>query len=189
MKLNRYMVFDVESVGLHGEAFAVAWVVGRIEGKVFIRASEGFVWCQPAGLRGNATSHEWVREHCNTDEWGDWKEATEVLSPRDLRSAFWYQWQVEKTSGTRLVADCPWPVEARFLAACVDEDHISREWGGPYPLIDVETVRFAAGLDLDVVSRRYFDLGELPEHNPIADARQSARLLAEALALCDEVER
>jgi hypothetical protein len=56
---------------------------------------------------------------------------------------------------------------------------------GPYPLVDVASVRLAAGLDpLGAYDRT---AGELPVHNPLADARQSARLLLEALKSCRQV--
>jgi hypothetical protein len=75
----------------------------------------------------------------------------------------------------------PWPVEAHFLSECVADRPQEREWQGPYPLLDVASVRLAAGLDpLATVDRLP---SELPAHDPLADSRQSARLLVEALTL------
>jgi hypothetical protein len=86
-----------------------------------------------------------------------------------------------------LAADCAWPVEARFLAACVDDQPEQRAWEGPYPLIDIASVRLAAGLDpLATVERLP---SEMPAHDPLADARQSARLLIEALKVTRGCER
>jgi hypothetical protein len=75
---------------------------------------------------------------------------------------------------------CAWPVEARFLAACVDDNPMTHEWSGPYPLHDLASVLMAAGRDPLAKNERL--PGELPEHDPLADARQSARLLLAALA-------
>ena len=36
--MDKFMVFDVESIGLHGDGFAVAWVVVNREGE---RLGEG----------------------------------------------------------------------------------------------------------------------------------------------------
>ena len=74
-----------------------------------------------------------------------------------------------------MVADCPWPVEAKFLNACV------REYGmaGPYPLIDVGSVVLARGGDPTGPFDRLPN--ELPKHDPLADARQSARVFIEHL--------
>jgi hypothetical protein len=75
------------------------------------------------------------------------------------------------------VADCPYPVEANFFTTMLKEQ--ADEWGGPYPFIDVASVRFAAGLaPLETCERLPT---ELPAHDPLADARQSARLFFEAL--------
>jgi len=77
-------------------------------------------------------------------------------------------------------------VEARFLIQCIEDDHYAREWWGPYPLIDVASLRMAAGLDPLGTEERIELLGELPEHDPLADARQSARLLVDAIGRIQE---
>jgi len=83
-----------------------------------------------------------------------------------------------KDKGAVLAADVPWPVEARFLAQCID-DEPGRKWDGPYPLIDIASVRLAAGLDPLASVERLAE--ELPQHDPLCDARQSGRLLVEAI--------
>jgi hypothetical protein len=173
-----YMVFDVESVGLHGEGFAVGWVVVDTEGG---EVACGAHACDPRG-RENASGDDegraWVLANVPHSVWGlggRWDAGTAYQA----REAFWEDWQAWKAKGAILAADCPWPVEARFLAACVDDDPEARRWGGPYPFIDVASVRLAAGLDPLGTEERL--PSELPIHDPLADARQSARLLIEAL--------
>jgi len=158
------MVFDVESCGLHGEGFAVGWAVmggGRL-------MADGIA-VAPAPER-----IEWVEEN-----------VMPVLpqpthrTTRELRDEFWQIWLAWRERGAFLAADVPWPVEARFLARCVD-DSAERYWCGPYPLIDIASLRLAVGLDpFATVERTPF---EEPMHNPLADARQSARLALEVLA-------
>src|SRR5439155_4179999 len=101
--------------------------------------------------------------------------------PVQVRDSFWQKWQQWKEQGALLVADCCWPVEARFLAACVDDFPIAREWQGPYPLHDLASILLAHGKDPVGKFERRPD--ELPEHNPKADAMQSARILIETLSL------
>jgi hypothetical protein len=166
-----FMVFDCESIGLHGETFAVGWVLVDRAGR---ERESGSMACDPRQARGNADGRAWVQEHCPPPP-----DGYNCDSPRRVRNAFWHAWQFARAQGAVMVADCCWPVEARFLAACVDDAPGEREWGGPYPLHDVASVRLAAGLDpLATVERLP---GELPIHDPLADARQSARLLIEAL--------
>lgn len=165
-----FMVFDVESVGLHGEGFAVAWVVIDRSGKVIASAAYS---CDPGHANGDEEGRVWVAQHVTVPPVGH-KDY-----PVRVRDEFWRAWIYAKERGAVLVADCCWPVEARFLAACVDDDPEIRRWQGPYPLHDLASIRLAAGLDPLATTDRLPE--EKPLHNPLADARQSARLLIEAL--------
>ena len=164
-----FMVFDVESIGLHGEGFAVAWVVVNREGE---RLGEGCMACDPGICFGTDESRLWVAEHVPT---------LEITSPNPshLRNSFWGIWRMWADRGAVLFADCAWPVEANFLSECVKQDHEEREWQGPYPLHDLASVLLALGADALAVNERLPD--ELPAHHPLMDARQSARQLVECL--------
>lgn len=167
-----FMVFDVESVGLHGEGFAVGWVVVDSHGVEY--DAMRFV-CSPRWAKGTREGREWVAANLPPLTLTDYETPTPVA----VRAAFWQEWQHWKAQGAVLVADCAWPVEARFLAACVDDRPDEREWQGPYPLHELASFRLAAGLNpLGTADRLP---SELPAHDPLADARQSARLLIEAL--------
>lgn len=166
---NLFVVFDVESVGLHGEGFAVGFTVVDLEGN---ERECGRYACNPNAARGTPGGHKWVEENIQ-------KLEETHASPWLVRTAFWRRWQAWKAEGALLVADCAWPVEARFLAACVDDNPMTHEWSGPYPLHDLASVLLAAGRDPLAKNERL--PRELPEHDPLADARQSARLLLEAL--------
>jgi hypothetical protein len=167
-----FLVFDVESVGLHGEGFAWGGVVVDERGKV-LDYRPG--WCPPESAAGTDDGRKWVAENWHAPD------LPPAGGPRQLRKRFWDWWRWWKARGAVLAADCAWPVEARFLAACVDDDPAPRAWEGPYPLIDVGSVLLAAGMDPLGKYDRLPD--ELPEHDPLCDARQSARLLCEALTL------
>jgi hypothetical protein len=175
-----FMVFDVESVGLHGEGFAVGWVVVDRAGK---ELGEGRSDCYPERARGGRDGRDWVAANVPH------RYCLDRYTPAHVRDAFWSSWLEWKAKGATLAAECPWPVEARFLAACVDDaipsvcgerpDDGPRGWDGPYPLVDVSSVRLAAGFNPVGIFERL--PSELPAHDPVADARQSARLLIEAL--------
>ena len=122
---------------------------------------------------GTDESRLWVNENV---------PPLEVTSPtpQHLRNAFWHQWRYWADQGAVLVADCAWPVEANFLSACVRLNHAEREWQGPYPLHDLASVMLALGRDPTATHARLPN--ELPAHHPLHDARQSARLLLEALS-------
>lgn len=176
------MVFDVESVGLHGEGFAVGYVV--IDGDSYYdELDSGLIAAPPDVALGLSRDREWVEEHvvpALAEGCGFPRRNTRCTYVSGVRHEFWNAWMHWRAQGATLAADCPWPVEARFLAACVDEAREARAALGPYPLIDVASVRLATGLDPLATEGRLPT--EFPAHHPLADARQSARLLLEALS-------
>lgn len=168
MTNNMFLVFDVESIGLHGEGFAVGWVLVKDGAQIL----EGRFACSPNAASGHDAARSWVRENIAPIP-------ANCETPRQVRQVFWETWQRCKEAGALLVADCAWPVEARFLAACVDDDPGPREWEGPYPLHDLASIILAKGGDPLATTERMER--ELPIHDPLADARQSARLLVDVL--------
>jgi len=167
------MVFDVESVGLHGEGFAVGWVL--LDGSDYDGC--GWVSCPIEMVEGPAEGLEWVNKHVPEEV----RQGTDrpMVTPGDVRASFWGNWEIYRDEGYTLWADCSWPVEARFLADCVDDAHDERVPEGPYPLHEIATVLQLAGMDPLATYDRLEN--ELPVHHPLMDATQSARLLIEAL--------
>ena len=165
---DHWFVFDVESVGLHGDAFAFGWVVVDASGR---EKESGYESCDPdmcsAGARGD---REWVAANVP-------QLIVSTQSPQGVRAAFWYEWRRARARwpGIAMAADCPWPVEARFLLDGI-RDEITRAAFAPYPLYDV--AMFLA--DPTATYERMPE--EMPPHHPLADARQSARLLTQAIA-------
>lgn len=164
-------MFDVESIGLHGDAFAVGFTVVDIHGK---EHDCGKLACDPKKALGDESDREWVSENIP-------HITPNYTATNELRVYFWQKWQEWKGKGAWMAADCAWPVEARFLNYCVDWDQESLKWTGPYPLLDISSVLFAFGIDpLQEFPRNE---AELPKHDPLCDARQSARILIEHIAL------
>lgn len=162
------MMFDVESVGLHGEGFAVGAVLidtnmEEVESRLFA--------CDPrVAKEGKSGDMEWIEKNIPPIP-------LTHTTTNGVRNAFWSVWMQWKEKGALMVADCAWPVEARFLAGCVDDGRNNRNWDGPYPLHDLASILLANGKD---PLAKYGRLPtELPEHNPLNDARQSARVLTD----------
>lgn len=170
--MKSYFVFDVESIGLHGEGFAVAGGVYLENGAV---QSEFAFACDTLCAMGPEEDRKWVNQNVPLLE-----STHRLLSA--MRDAFWGEWINAKLRYPEIImaAECAWPVEARFLAACVDDDPPSRKWTGPYPLHEIASFMAAAGMDPMATYER--TPSEQPAHNPLTDARQSARLLSEAIA-------
>ncbi|MHB1953782.1 MAG: hypothetical protein ACYCOU_08510 [Sulfobacillus sp.] len=167
--IRRVISFDVESDSLHGEGFAVGAVEVDLETKQVLDKFEGRTEA------GQVCPYvkEVVLPAVSSIPIG-------YPSPKELRSAFW-EWMRGKLSATTasaVVVDCGWPVEARFLAACVDDDRETRYWQGPYPLHEVATALLSAGVDPDVDREALvceYLRGKVPrKHHPTWDAEISA---------------
>lgn len=167
-----FFIFDVESIGLHGEGFAVAGGVYSDKGA----AQYEFQFaCPPEQAEGKPADRDWVMTNVLMLE-------VTHRTPNGVREAFWAQWMEAKGKYPDIVmaGECIWPVEAGFVARCVYTDQEKRNWEGPYPFHDIASIMASAGMDPMVTRDR--EPSELPAHNPMADARQSARLLAKAIA-------
>lgn len=163
---ERHLVLDVESVGLHGEGFAVGYVVIDRAGN---ELESGYAACDPSTASGTQDDFQWIESNVIPHL----PLATHDI-PRGVRDYFWRVWESWRDEVT-LWADCAWPVEANFLSACIKDDALNRGFDGPYPLSEIAVVLMLAGLDpLDIFDR--LDT-EKPAHHPTKDARQSARLL------------
>lgn len=160
------MVFDVESAGLHGEGFAVGFVVLDEQGKVH----EEMLLVAPISSTStiNLDTILWLQQ--NVPQMPIGYKLTE-----EMRWRFWEEWEKWREKGATLWADCCWPVEANFLTQCIFDDFANRKQSGPYPLCDIATLAIACGVDPTATQPR--QPNELPPHNPHNDARQSARLL------------
>ena len=160
-----FVVFDVESVGLHGEGYAVGVFVLNKDGEEIFAHR---LVCPSDTAVGDSEDRDWIAQNVP-------KMETNCASPREVRDAFWRIWELYSAQNWLLAADNAWPVDARFLAACVDDDPKRRKWKGPHPLVDIVSVLFACDPDRRMNYGRLPE--ELPEHDPLADARRSARLL------------
>lgn len=174
---QKFFVFDVESVGLHGQAFAVAGGIYDTHGKA-VEGSE-FVFSSgwESGLVGyDPGDAEWVQANV-TIRGG----AVLCANPHEVRHRFWQLWEMAKRGfpGVLMFVECGWPVEAKFLEECIADDPVTRNWGGPYPLHEIATLMLAAGMDPMATYERTPE--ESPAHDPLADSRLSARLLATAI--------
>lgn len=162
-------VFDVECAGLHGEAYAAGYVVWNAGQEI----ERGTFACDPESVRGLPLDHLWIGQNIPIIE-------INRSSPRAVREALWEKWMQWKGENTVMAADCAWPVEARFLAECVDGNVQERAFAGPYPLIEISSMLLAAGVDPMADHERRGEM-ENPKHHPQKDASQSARLLWEAI--------
>lgn len=167
--MKSFFVFDVESIGLHGEAFAVGGGLYLENGA----AQWEFCFsCDPRCAAGLESDRDWVIKNIPII-------GITHRSPQFIMEAFWEKWEIARSQGAVMAAECMWPVETNFLESCLNKN-FDRAATAPYPCHDIASIMLAAGLDPLATYDRM--PSELPKHNPLADARQSARLLSEALS-------
>jgi hypothetical protein len=158
------LIFDVESIGLYGEGWAVGWVLIDSQWNTI---TEGYSACPQDVAKGTDEDRLWVMQNC--PELHPTRQ-----NPRQIRDRFWEVWMDAKQQGATIWAECAYPVEANFLMNCVADDPRSRKWSAPYPLHEIATALELAGFDPHA---NYPRLENEPQHHPLGDARQSTRLL------------
>lgn len=169
-----YMVFDVESIGLYGEGYAVGWVCIDKKGK---EQKCGYLACPSDNAIGADEGRIWIRENVDIHLPEPNRE-----TPKEVRKDFWDEWVRLKNEGYELVADVSWPVESNFLLACVWDNYENRKDLAPYPLHDVRNFYNFTNLAIELSKLERIGK-ELPQHNPIADARFSAKQWVKALEI------
>lgn len=175
-----FFVIDVEAVGLYGEGFAVGGGLYSLDERE--KKQEFLFHCSPAAAMGTPADRLWV--HKNIPILGTATNGT----PKLVREAFMAQWLDTERLGVLMFADCGYPVETTFVRQAMRdyldnaEPEVREEYGlnvGPYPLHEIATLTMAAGMNPLATEDRLSD--ELPIHNPLCDARQSWRLLRQAI--------
>jgi len=188
---TKWIIFDVESVGLYGKAFAVGGGVFdpmNIATTNISRGNDEFLffrkWISKDGVTDIQQRKEdikWLENNIPNLSY-DFDPAIRVMSHTYLKQHFldWLILTTKKYSGSDILiaADCPFPVETNFLSVCLSS-HPKQTKLSPYPFIDIASVMLAADIDPMLCHKR--TIKELPQHNPLFDARQSARLLGIAL--------
>jgi hypothetical protein len=175
-----FFVFDVESIGLVG--FAVGYVIVRTSDGAELDA--GLAWVNPSDLLfsvADPDDAEWVKKNVPA-----LPVDRRVNTYNELYDFFWKNWSSARGRYAWLAADCSWPVEARFLVDCISAVN-ARRYESPYPFIDIASVMLGAEIEPMADYARTPD--ELPKHNPLADARQSARLLLQALNIIPRIDQ
>lgn len=184
-----YFVFDVESMGLYGEDFAVAYVVVDRDGT---ELDAGFFSCpyEEAARVIDVVETEHLLTGQILRQWGEqtdrdlvWVKQNVIphlpepshRTRREMHNAFWEAWVRWKERGASAWVDCGYPVESNFLRACVFED-VSRIGTAPFPLMEIDTARILTG-----TGELTRSIEHLPAHDPLNDARHSARILVESI--------
>jgi hypothetical protein len=169
-----FLTFDVESNGLHGNAFAVAGLLIRADGEVLEEftarcpiVGEVDAWVKKNVLKPLATMAE------------------DTQDEKALRDKFWTWFKAAREKADYVLVNNGYPVEYRFLIACQDDDIEARYWEHPFPVIEVSSLFLAAGIKIltpatDLIEDKIAGQTVL-RHHPLWDAKVSALAAIAAL--------
>ena len=160
---NKLVFLDVETDGLYGSFLTVALIATDWEGNELERAY--------LGIRREKMhiTEPWVEENV-LPRLGEYEpvDTEEEL----LRKAwdFWLRYREEAYA----VCDVGYPVEARFLKACVELDVKQNAMLAPFPLVDLSSLILAKGYE-PLINREELvaDYESTKQHNELYDVEVS----------------
>jgi hypothetical protein len=152
---------DVETDNLYGETFAIGVTIWDLKTREMVSK----VGCY-AEL--NKVRSEWCKNNILPIIRGN-NDFMKVGYRTQMRDIFWNLYE-EWRRKSIILADFQYPCEAGFFRQCVLDDLKSREWDGPYPMIDLGTMFICANLDPDLDRFVYTNNLHLDKHNPIHDS-------------------
>lgn len=161
-KSNLHFVYDVESIGLYGESFAVAF---EVFDEYEVHEKKCYA-CQPERAKGTAIDHEWVKANIP-------KLPCNAADPNHMRELFWIKLQHWIGQGANVWAHHVWPVDSKIISECIADNPFKRQWQGPSPIHEICTISEIA-FNTEWPPRLS---SELPSHDPRKDVAYSARVL------------
>ena len=172
---TKFLSFDLETNGLHGNVFAVGAVVVDARGNVLDK------FAARCPLEHDVDT--WVKANVFPVIHDMPVTHTEQ---KELRHDFW-KWylQAEPKCDYVLVSN-GYPVEYRFLLQCQEDDLENRYWQHPFPILDLTSILIATGHESLAKSQLISSIireGKFARHHPVDDATIAALAAFRALSL------
>lgn len=166
--------FDAESDGLYGDIFAIGAVILNPAGDI-IDSFDGKAEVE-------AVQSDWVKENVipQLDDMGEYSDRI------SLYQRFWDFWTYHRDRCI-CVGDFGAPVEALLMRTCVKLDEEARSFKGPYPMHELGTALFMAGLDPDIDRIEFSEIGRALKHNPLDDALVAGRCWLKVMRLMKDM--
>lgn len=131
-----YLFVDAETNGLYGTFLSVAMILTDSEGNKLESCYVGRK--EPEKLVTNS----WVRENV-LPYMGTYEEYDNEESLLERAWSFWKK----HAENTYVITDIMHPIESRLFSLCVISDKASREFQGPFPMLDLSSMLYAIGID------------------------------------------
>ncbi len=171
---TKILSFDLETNGLHGEAFAVGAVVIDGKGKIIDEFSGR------TNIDGDVDP--WVRENVLP---AIEDMAIDYTSHVELREAFWGWYLEAEPNSDYVLVNNGYPVEYRFLIECQEADIKNRYWQHPFPILDLVSLLIQIGENLSAnkneFSKEFIEKSHRKPHHPVHDATIAVQTAFKAL--------
>ncbi|HVS58642.1 MAG TPA: hypothetical protein VHD60_02805 [Candidatus Saccharimonadales bacterium] len=172
---TKLLSFDLETNGLHGDAFAIGAVVVDAQGNIV----DKFVARCPI----EQAIDPWVTANVLP-------VIADIPVTHDdqkaLRHDFWEWYLKAELASDYVLVSNGYPVEYRFLLRCQEDDLETRYWQHPFPILDLTSILLATGHDPSAKSRLIAQVirqGKFARHHPVDDATVAALAAFKALGL------
>lgn len=163
-KTTRILSFDLETNGLHGQAFAVGAVLMNASSEILDKFSGR------TEIKGDL------------DPWVE-KNVIPAISDmpvnhhsyNELKESFWKWYLAAKPKCDYVLVNNGYPVEYRFLLECQEADLSERYWQHPFPILDLSSLLVMTGSRTPKIQAK--------RHNPVDDAVAAANAAFNAFRL------
>lgn len=163
---TKLLSFDLETNGLHGDAFAIGAVLMDMTGKIHDKftARTKIVGQVDAWVEKNVIPA--IKDMPVTHK-----------TYKDLRETFWEWYLKAEAKSDYVLVSNGYPVEYRFLLRCQEENLAKRYWQHPFPILDLTSLLLTVGEDPSDKSKlinQILQSNKLFRHNPLDDAKITA---------------
>ena len=161
---TKLLSFDLETNGLHGQAFAIGALVMDGRGKIY----EQFTARCP--IKGELD--QWVKDNV-LPAITDMNQSHD--SYEQMREAFWSWYMRNEQNSDYVIVSNGYPVEYRFLIDCQQAKIDERYWQHPFPLIELSSLLLGKGILDESIKRKLVNSAtggySLTPHDPLDDAK------------------
>ena len=166
-KTTKFLCFDLETNGLHGQAFAIGALIIDAENTIHDKFS--------ARVKLTDAVDPWVKDNVLS-------VIEDMVVTHDsyesMREAFWEWFVAAQEKSDYVLVSNGYPVEYRFLLDCQEAALDERYWQHPFPIIDSTSLL----LGLDVAKKDIpHSSRTFRQHHPFDDAHATALRAIEAL--------
>lgn len=175
-KQTKILSFDLETNGLHGEAFAIGAIVMDGEGRVHDEFS--------ARCRLTSRVDDWVKDNV-LPAIADMPITHSTYE--ELREAFWEWYLKAEVRADYVLVNNGYPVEYRFLLDCQNANIEERYWDHPFPILELSSILLMTNQSSASLRKQVDPEYGHKLHHPLEDSKLAIKIAFEAFRLSQKL--